>query len=288
VRIGFNLLVATGFVTFEHYRLLERLKALGYDGVEIPIFARQTAHDQELAGYQELGRVIRDHGLGATFATIVTEDTNPLSPDRRIRGKARDHLHHVIDCGQAIGADVMCGPYHSPLGVFSGTGPTTDELSRLADVLREAAAYGETAGVHLSIEAVNRFECYAVTTMDQARELRRRVGHRNFSYMYDTFHSNIEEQDPVAAFVRHADGCTHVHISENDRGIPGRGHVPWAPTFRAIRASGYDRWLVVEAFGRAVPELAAATRVWRDLFPDLDTLFAESIAMIRHHWAEAA
>jgi D-psicose/D-tagatose/L-ribulose 3-epimerase len=60
-----------------------------------------------------------------------------------------------------------------------------------------------------------------------------------------------------------------------------------ASVIAAARRSGYLGWLTVEAFGRAVPELAAATRVWRDLFPDLETLFAESITFIRRHWNAA-
>ncbi|MBV9637304.1 MAG: sugar phosphate isomerase/epimerase [Methylobacteriaceae bacterium] len=282
MQIGFSLLVVCGHVTPTHYPLLDSLKRLGYDGAEIPIFEGDVPY------YAELGRVLRDKGLKANIATIVTEDANPLSPDKSVRDKARDRLRHALDCGHAMGAELMCGPYHSPLGVFSGGGPTDDELSRLADVLRDAAQHGEEAGVHLSIEALNRFECYVLNTMDQLSQLRRRVAHQNFSFMYDTFHANIEEKDPVAAFERHAHELTHIHISENDRGVPGRGHVLWAATFKAIRASGYDRWLTVEAFGRAVPALAAATRVWRDLFPDIETLFAESIKMIRRHWAEAA
>ena len=127
-----------------------------------------------------------------------------------------------------------------------------------------------------------------LNTMAQASELRRRVGHPNFSYQYDTFHANIEERDPVGVYSAFAHEITHIHISENDRGIPGRGHVPFAETIGAIRRSGYDGWLTVEAFGRAVPALAAATRIWRDLFPDLDTMFSESIDTIRRHWAQAA
>jgi D-psicose/D-tagatose/L-ribulose 3-epimerase len=69
--------------------------------------------------------------------------------------------------------------------------------------------------------------------------------------------------------------------------VPGRGHVPLRETIRAIRSRGYDGWLTVEAFGRSVPALAAATRVWRDLYPDIDTLFSESIDVIRRHWAQA-
>ncbi len=115
------------------------------------------------------------------------------------------------------------------------------------------------------LEAVNRFESYFVNTMDDLAAYLDSVDHPAITGMYDTFHANIEEQDPVAAFTRNARHLSYVHISENDRGVPGRGHVPWAETYAAIKGSGYDGWLTIEAFGRGLPELAAATRVWRDL-----------------------
>jgi D-psicose/D-tagatose/L-ribulose 3-epimerase len=282
VKIGFDLLAVAGHVTDDHMPHIERLKALGYDGVEIPVFDGPVDH------YKAIGHRLKDIGLQSTIVTIVGEDTNPASSDPVIRSNARDRLHWAIDCASALGARLMCGPFHSPLGVFSGSAPTQGELGHLADTMREAAGYAEPAGVALSIEALNRFECYMLNTLAQASQLRRRVGHPNFSIQYDTFHANIEELDPVAAYRQFADEITHIHISENDRGIPGRGHVPFAETLRAVRAQGYQGWLTVEAFGRALPALAAATRVWRDLFPDLDTLFSESIATIRRHWDAAA
>jgi D-psicose/D-tagatose/L-ribulose 3-epimerase len=281
LRIGFNLLVVGGHIADEHSHLLERLKDLGYDGVEVPVF------DGPVSQYQALGQRLGDLGLQSTIVAIVGEDTSPISPDPGIRSNARDRLRWSIDCAQALGADVMAGPFHSPLGVFTGAGPTEDELERLAETLRAVGDHAGQAGVTLAIEALNRFECYVLNTMAQASDLRRRVGHPSVSYQYDTFHANIEERDPVEAYRIHAHEIPHIHISENDRGIPGRGHVPFAATFAAIRGAGYDGWLTVEAFGRALPALAAATRVWRDLFPDLDTLFSESIEMIRRHWEAA-
>ncbi len=65
--------------------------------------------------------------------------------------------------------------------------------------------------------------------------------------MCDTFHSNIEVADPIGAFTRNSDCIVDVHISENDRGVRGRGNIPWAETFRALRTSGYDGWLTIEA-----------------------------------------
>ena len=281
MKVGFNLLVVGGFITAEHGPLFEKLKALGYDGVELPMFEGTPEH------YQDVGRLLRDCGLEATTCAIMTEAENPISPDALIRAEAGKRLRWAIDCTHALGGGVVMGPFHSPLGVFSGNGASEAEFDRLAEVMRAGAAYGADVGVALSLEPLNRFECYVLNTMAQAGALARRVDHPNFGVTYDTFHANIEERDPIAAFTAHAGAVNHIHLSENDRGIPGRGHVPFGPTIRAIRATGYDGWLTVEAFGRSVPALSAATRVWRDLFPDLDTLFAESITLIRREWAAA-
>jgi D-psicose/D-tagatose/L-ribulose 3-epimerase len=113
------------------------------------------------------------------------------------------------------------------------------------------------------------------------------LGHPAIQAMYDTFHANIEETDPVAAFTRNAAHVVHVHISENDRGAPGRGHVPWAETFSALKSSKYDGWLTIEAFGRGLPELAAATRVWRDFAESPEAVYREGYACIRNGWDAA-
>jgi D-psicose/D-tagatose/L-ribulose 3-epimerase len=283
MKVGINLLVVSGSIRPEEDRpILEQIKQAGYDGVEIPVFSG-TARD-----YAALGRVLDELELARTAVTIIPDEgQNPVSPDPAVRSRARDRLHWAVDCIQALGGTVMAGPYHSPLGVFTGSGPTEDELKRLAELLHDAAGYAEAAKIHLSIEPLNRFECYMLNTMAQAAKLRARVDHPNFAFMYDSFHANIEERDPLAEIGRHAGEVTHIHISENDRGIPGRGHIPWRAVFDAIKATRYDGWLTVEAFARGVPALAAATRVWRDLFPDLPTLIRESIALIRSEWVRA-
>ena len=131
-----------------------------------------------------------------------------------------------------------------------------------------------------------RFEAYLLNTCDQAIAYAERVGEGGIGILYDTFHANIEEKDPLAALhALHASGnLAHVHISENDRGTPGRGHAQIAGTIRALKALGYDGWLTIEAFGRGVPELAAATRVWRDFFASPEEVFTEGYSYIRQCW----
>ena len=66
----------------------------------------------------------------------------------------------------------------------------------------------------------------------------RRVGRPDYGLLYDTFHANIEEKDPVGVIGPNLGAINHVHLSENDRGTPGKGHVPFLETFaRSSRAA---------------------------------------------------
>ena len=123
--------------------------------------------------------------------------------------------------------------------------------------------------------------------MADAAEVVRRVSRPNYGLLYDTFHANIEEQDPVGALAAHLPLVNHVHLAENDRGTPGKGHVPWSATFKALRAAGYDGWLTIEAFGTALPALAAATKVWRDFFPSREEVYEQGLETIRDGWSAA-
>src|SRR5207248_971407 len=106
-------------------------------------------------------------------------------------------------------------------------------------------------------------------------------------YLYDSFHANVEEKDIYSSVVDNAAGINHVHISENHRRIPSDGHVHWIETFRGLKAAGYDGWLTIEAFGRRLPELAAATCVWRDPFPSEEDVAVQGLAFVMRMLAEA-
>jgi hypothetical protein len=73
----------------------------------------------------------------------------------------------------------------------------------------------------------------------------------------------------------------HVHTCENDRGIPGSGHVEWTDVFTALRTIQYDRWVVIESFGSRIPEIAAAACIWRDLAPSSDDIAAQGLKFLQ-------
>ena len=283
MKIGFNLLLWTGHVTDADFHLFGKLKAAGYDGVEIPIFDVSNA-----AHFKSVGQAIKDNGLEVTAVTVLPDEAhNAISPDAANRQGAIDHLKRVIECGHNAGVQTLCGPYYQVLGQFTGKYPTETELNQAAEVHRAIAGVGQDAGIKFAIEALNRFESHLLNTMEQADAYVKRVDHPNFGTMYDTFHANIEEKSQAGAIATATGHFAHVHISENDRGTPGSGQVRWKESFQAIKKSGYDGWLTIEAFGRALPELAAATRVWRDFFPSREDVYQRGIKFIREQWKVA-
>src|SRR5207244_6759934 len=158
--------------------------------------------------------------------TCVNPQANPISPDPGLRQAGLDHLKWAIEMTQLLGGEKLCGPYHSPLAVFTGQGPTEDEKKHGADVFRQAADFAQQAKIMLAIEYLNRFECYFLTTAADAKALVQRVNHPHFRMMYDTFHANIEEKQIAPTIASIAGHFVHVHISENDCGTPGTGHCP--------------------------------------------------------------
>jgi D-psicose/D-tagatose/L-ribulose 3-epimerase len=235
-----------------------------------------------------LGRQLADLGLERTAVSALTSvEANPLDPEPAVRAKAVDFMKSVLDCCAALGATRVVGPMHSVLGHFSGSGPTEDEKKRCVEFHQRVGEHAKSAGVIVNLEALNRFECYYVNTMADLDAHVARVGHPFIRGMYDTFHCNIEEKDPIGAIAKHVKAIDHVHISENDRGTPGRGHIDFAATFKALKAANYDGWLTIEAFGRGLVELAAATKVWRDFFPDPKQVYQEGFTVIRDGWAKA-
>ncbi|TMF36851.1 MAG: sugar phosphate isomerase/epimerase [Chloroflexi bacterium] len=254
--------------------VLEKLKQIGYDGVEVPIF------DLDRAKWKTWAKRLDDLGLERTANTVIAPEHNPVSADPKIREAAYQHMQAVVDCCAEVGSSILCGPHQVALGVFTGKGATDDEWKRSVEHLRRVAEYASDKGVTLAEEVVNRFELYHLNTLEQGIRLVDDVGHPSCKLHLDTFHAHIEEKNPATA-IRHAGSrIAHVHISENDRGVPGSGSVAWDDTFDALHDVGYDGWLTVEAFGNFLPNLAAATKIWRPLFESEEQLATQAHAFL--------
>ncbi|MCA9269934.1 MAG: sugar phosphate isomerase/epimerase [Planctomycetales bacterium] len=279
MKFGMNLLLWSGEINEGLLPVLESLKKMGYDGVELPLFNLDL-------DYAAWGRRLDDLGLERTAVTVRNEDDNPISPDAAVRQRGVDATKRTLDCCAAAGVTHLIGPYHSALGVFSGCGPTADEWAWGVESMKQVAAHAGQANIVLGVEALNRFETYLLNTHADSARFVREVGHPNCKMMYDTFHSNIEEKCIAGALRACADVLCHVHISENDRSTPGTGGIRWKDNWDALKEIGYDGWLMIEAFGLALPELAAATKIWRRMFDSEEQLARDGLAFMKSEYAK--
>lgn len=257
-KIGFNVLAWSADMSDDLIPILDRLKTIGYDGVEFFVGS------PDKAAYSRIGAYAKQIGLEVTTVFVLGPDENPISPDSQNRQKSLEKIKWTIDRSHDLGAKVICGPYHSAFATFSKAAPQEIEYERSAEILHHAGDYAAQAGILLTPEALNRFECYLCNTMEQLAYLIKKADHPNVKAMFDTHHANMEEKKFRESIQKIAPILGHFHISENDRGTPGSGHVPWDETFSTLAEINYKGWLTIEGFTRNDPSFANSIGVWRE------------------------
>ncbi len=252
--------------------LIDRVKALGLDFIEIPLMCLETYDAKAIR------RRLNNAGLDAVTSTVLLGETDITSDQPAIRAKGVDYLKACVDATAGIGARSFSGVIYSQHVKAAVRRPGADEWKWSADALRAVADHAKPAGVTLGIEPVNRYETYLVNTCAQALELKRMIGRENIRVHLDTYHMNIEEKSFYDATRLAGGDLIHYHLCENDRGIPGTGHVDWDGIFRALAEIGYTGYAALESFVDCTDNMN--TWVWRQLARDGDTLVREGVAFI--------
>ncbi len=280
MKFGINLLLWIDTLTDDKFPLLDMIKGIGYDVVELPMF------DKDVPNAAKWGKKLDELGLLRSGTCAYGPDDNMISADKKVRRQGIDTNKAILDCCAAAGCSVMAGNSASSLGVFSGQGPTEDEFKWAVEGMQEVAEHAQKVNVQIGMEALNRFEAYFVNCAADGVKFVNAVNNPYCGMMYDTFHSHIEEKS-IPEAIRSLKGVLkHVHISENDRSTPGTGNVRWDENFDTLHEIGYDGLLVVEAFGLALSKLAAATKIWRRMYVDEKQLATDALAFMKREVAK--
>jgi len=259
--------------TNETLDLIDRVKALGLDFIEIPLMRLDTFDAKSVR------RRLEEVGLGSVTSTVLLGDTDITSDDPSIRKKGQDYLEACVRATAEIGGAGFSGVIYSQHVRTLSARPTETHWNYAAERLRPVAELGEELGVTIGLEPVNRYETFLVNTCEQALKLKAMIGHDNVKVHLDSYHMNIEEKDFHAATRLAGEHLIHYHLCENDRGIPGTGQVDWDGIFRALAEMHYTGYAALESFVDVTDNMN--TWVWRQLAPDGDTLLKEGTAFIR-------
>jgi D-psicose/D-tagatose/L-ribulose 3-epimerase len=275
MKFGINTLLWGARIGEADFARLPRIREAGFHGIEVPIF------DPTDFPAAALRRAVSAAGLECTAVSIIPPGLGLGSDEAAARDRAAAHVRAVLDRAAEAEIRLLSGPLYFPVGYLPGRRRTEDEWARTIESWQRLAPYATAADVTIGIEPLNRFETYFLNTAADGADFCDAVGHPSVGLLVDTFHANIEEKSIAGALRAAGRHLKHLHTCENDRGIPGTGHVAWPELFATLRELGYDAWLTIESFGFAAGALSAAAAIWRDLASTPEAIAFEGIRFLR-------
>jgi len=270
-KIGMNLLLWGTEINASLFPVLEQIKAAGYDGVEVPIFDTDPDH------WESWRKKLDELELDRVAVTINGPDHHQISADASMRRKTLERNKMALECARVLGSSLLTGPYHSALGVFTGSKSSEEENKWAAENLYALADHANSMNITLGLEYLNRFESYLVSCTDELIALVDSVGHPNCQLMFDSFHANIEETNLGDAIKRMGNRLVHVQLSENHRGTLGAGHVDFSNILTALDEINYKGMVSIEAFSSKL----SAANIWRNMFDSEMQLVNDSIQYLK-------
>ncbi|GAA4973771.1 sugar phosphate isomerase/epimerase family protein [Actinoplanes utahensis] len=232
----------------------------GFDGIELRAKGDHAFRDR----LPELRQAARE---GVVMPSVCVDMAHFFGAfDPKLRRDAIDQLKSQLSVIAEVGGPgaVACTP--ASWGMFSRRlppfePPRSEEEDRvvLLEGLAELGEHAAREGAILALEPLNRYEDHMVNRLDQAAELIDAVGLPSLRILADTYHMNIEEDEPTSALVAAAAHLGHVQVSDSNRFQPGAGHLDWAALLSTLDAIGYDGWLAVECRLRGEPATAVAS-----------------------------
>lgn len=237
---------------------------LGFDIIEYDLGAIMDSPKE----YQEkLKDTIDNLDIDITFCIGLSEDYDISSGDSRIRSKGIEFLKNAVRETYQFGGKQLSGIVYGAWGASLSPGEKdkSSYLERSAESFKEVVKVAEELEVTLNVEVANRFEQFMLNTAEEAKEFIKMVDSDSLKIHLDTFHMNIEEDSFSEAIKLAGNDLGHFHIGENNRKLPGRGHLPWEEIMETLKEIKYEGPIVMEPFLLPGGDIAQDVKVWRDL-----------------------
>jgi D-psicose/D-tagatose/L-ribulose 3-epimerase len=218
---------------------LARLSKLGYDGIQI--MGEPRKYDwKEVKGLLDKYKV---KCQGAVSIMLAGRDL--IHGEVYYREMSVKYVNEIIDMISFLGGDILT-LVPSEVGKIVAMADPETEWKWAVEGIKECAAHAKAKGVTIGLEPLNRFETNFLNRHDQALRLMEEVGYDNVGVTLDTFHINIEEENPMQALINTGKHLVDVHVADNNRRPPGQGSYDWKHVIDTLKSFGYDGYLTSE------------------------------------------
>jgi sugar phosphate isomerase/epimerase len=227
---------------------LEQAKQAGLDGVEIPVGdAAERLRVADPAVRQQYKEQMAQTGLVISSFMMGLLNSHPLASDPR----APAWLTQCIEAAQDLGAGVILVAFFGKGDLLQDGKVKAAELDVVVERLKAAAPRAQQAGVILAMENT--------LSAKQNVEILERIGHRSVRVYYDVGNSTTRGYDVPEEIRFLKDRIACIHFKDRDRYL-GEGQIQFEPIAAAIKAIGYQGWIVLETANPSKDAVADARR----------------------------
>ena len=251
--------------TIDYKYYIDKVKKLGYDILEFqaqPLLEMTNDECRAIKKYADERDIKLSYSLGLNMKYDVA------SKDNEVRKGGVEYLSNIVRKIAVMEGELFSGVTYCGWGVPSHFVDEKEKkglFERSVDSMQQVMKIAEKEGVTVCCEAVNRFESPLVNTAKEAIEYADAVNSKNIGIHLDTYHMNIEENSIGDAIRLVGKRLRHFHTGENNRNVPGRGHLDWDEIFKALKDIDYKNDIVSEPFLQMGNEVGYDIRVWRDI-----------------------
>ena len=252
----------------DYRRYIDKMAMLGGDILEFQAQPLLDIDDKEL---RAIKKYADDAGIEMTYSLGLNKKYDIASRDEQVRRGGVKYLSDICRKIGVMGGGIFSGVTYCGWGVpdyFVDTAEKEELYEHSIESMKQVLKVAENEGVAICVEAVNRFESPLLNTAKEALRYLDMVDSDHLGILLDTYHMNIEESSIGDAIRLVGKKLKHFHTGENNRDIPGRGHLNWDEIFGALKDIGYRERIVSEPFLMMGNEVGYDIRVWRPILED--------------------
>lgn len=251
--------------TIDYRYYIDKVQKLGYDILEFQAQPLLNMTNEECRGIKKYAD---ERNIKLSYSLGLNPKYDVANPDKDVRAGGVAYLSDIVRKIAVMEGELFSGVTYAGWGVpdyFVDEAEKEALFQRSVESMQQVMSVAETEGVTVCCEAVNRFESPLINTAAEAIRYADMVGSKNIGIHLDTYHMNIEENSIADAIRLVGKRLRHFHTGENNRNVPGRGHLDWDEIFKALKEIDYQKDIVSEPFLMMGDEVGYDIRVWRPI-----------------------